>query len=154
MSRSSKVLSKASRAIESFLPAQVPPSLDKRAATLPQVLSRYPHDGVGLKVHQCRWGHKGIDNSYYLVTRSKLKLEGKHGKAWGKLFWKGTPSCNALPTLRTGSLTPAVEITGKAVSDTDELISGSLKYNWRAGPSNVVAPPKVAAPAPPQQIES
>ncbi|KZP03817.1 hypothetical protein FIBSPDRAFT_1055071 [Athelia psychrophila] len=127
--RSTKVFSRAARAIESFLPAQAPPSLDKRAATLPQVLSRYPNDGVGVKVHQCRWGHKGIANSYYLVTRSQLKLEGKHGKAWGKLYWKG-----------------------KAVSETDEKIPGSLKYNWTTGPSTAVAPIKIAAPL--QQIQS
>lgn len=44
------------------------------------------------------------------------------------------------------------DITGKAVSETDEKIPGSLKYNWTTGPSTAVAPIKIAAPL--QQIQS
>jgi small subunit ribosomal protein S34 len=81
--------SKALRVLESFLPQLPPPSLDTSTGNLYQVLSRYPQDGVGIRVSQTRWGQKGISNSYWLVTRTKLKLEGQHGRAWGKLYWKG-----------------------------------------------------------------
>jgi len=109
-----QVASKALRVLESFLPQIVPPSLDNRAANLYQVLSRYPHDGIGMQVSQTRWGQKGIAESYWVVTRTKLKLEGQHGKAWGKLYWKGTPT-----------------------STQDQRIPGSLKYSWKIGPSEV-----------------
>ena len=85
-----QITSKALRLLESFLPEQTPPSLDTRSGNLYQVLSRHPRDGVGMTVSQTRWGQKGIGNSYWLVTRTKLKLEGQYGKAWGKLYWKGT----------------------------------------------------------------
>lgn len=87
---------KAANALRSFLPQKPPPTLDTRAGNLYQVLSRYPQDGVGLKVHQTRWGDKGIARSYWKITRSSLKMEGRHGKAYGKLFWKGelSLSCN------------------------------------------------------------
>jgi small subunit ribosomal protein S34 len=84
-----QVVSKALRALETFLPQLSAPSLNNKAGNLYQILSRYPHDGVGIQVSQTRWGQKGIANSYWLVTRTRLKLEGKHGKAWGKLYWKG-----------------------------------------------------------------
>lgn len=80
---------RAVNALRSFLPPKPPPSLDTRAGNLYQVLSRHPNDGVGLKVHQTRWGEKGIARSYWKITRSSLKMEGRHGNAWGKLFWKG-----------------------------------------------------------------
>lgn len=89
MASANKAITKAVRVLNSFLPTTPSPSLDTRAANLYQVLSRHPHDGVGMKVHQTRWGNKGIGESYWVVTRANLKLEGQHGKAWGKLFWKG-----------------------------------------------------------------
>lgn len=76
-------------AIQKLLPSKLPASLSSRPANLYQVLSRYPKDGIGQKVHQTRWDMKNIEGSYWEVTRTKLKLEGKHGKAWGKLYWKG-----------------------------------------------------------------
>ena len=76
-------------ALKKLLPKELPPSLSTRSGSLYQVLSRYPNDGVGQRVHQTRWSMKGIADSYWVVTRTKLKLEGKHGKAWGKLYWKG-----------------------------------------------------------------
>ncbi|KIM83821.1 hypothetical protein PILCRDRAFT_414825 [Piloderma croceum F 1598] len=109
-----QVASKALRVLDSFLPQLPPPSLDTRTGNLYQVLSRYPQDGVGIRVSQTRWGQKGISNSYWLVTRTKLKLEGQHGKAWGKLYWKGVPT-----------------------STRDQRIPGSLKYAWSTGPSRV-----------------
>ncbi|KAI6004028.1 hypothetical protein EDD15DRAFT_2156706 [Pisolithus albus] len=102
----------ATRAILTLLPKELPPSLQSKPATLCQVLSRYPRDGVGQIVHQSRWPLKGIHGSYWQVTRTKLKLEGKHGKAWGRLVWKG-----------------------KMVSQSEELIPGSLKYSWTTGSS-------------------
>ncbi|KAH7888019.1 hypothetical protein F5I97DRAFT_1864912 [Phlebopus sp. FC_14] len=100
------------RAILSLLPAKRPPSLRTAPANIFQVLSRYPNDGVGQTVHQVRWTQKGIHDCYWRVTRSKLKLEGTHGKAWGKLVWKG-----------------------KVVSEREEMIRGTLKYKWSTGGS-------------------
>lgn len=57
--------------------------------TLYRTLSRLPQDGVGARVSQRRWEAKGIQGSYWEVTRTRLKLDGTHGKAWGKLIWKG-----------------------------------------------------------------
>ncbi|KAK7695557.1 hypothetical protein QCA50_000193 [Cerrena zonata] len=48
-----------------------------------------------------------------------MKLEGNHGKAWGKLYWRG-----------------------KCVSEQDEKIPGGLKYSWTTGTSKAVSPPK------------
>lgn len=78
-------------ALRKLLPKELPASLDtSRPGNLYQVLSRHPDSGVGRRVTQCRWGPKQIEGSYWLVTRAQFKLEGKHGKAWGKLYWKGT----------------------------------------------------------------
>lgn len=76
-------------ALKKLLPSNLPAALAKRPGTLYHVLSRYPRDGVGQKVHQLRWTTKGLADCYWQVTRTRLKLEGKHGVAWGKLFWKG-----------------------------------------------------------------
>ena len=77
-------------AFRKLLPTQLPPSLQTNPANLYVVLSRFPQDGVGQKVHQTRWNSKGFAGSYWEVTRCRLKCEGKHGKAWGYLYWKGT----------------------------------------------------------------
>ncbi|EIM85585.1 uncharacterized protein STEHIDRAFT_59660 [Stereum hirsutum FP-91666 SS1] len=110
-------------ALRKLLPRELPSSLDtSRPGNLYEVLSRHPDGGVGRRVTQCRWGPKGIEGSYWLVTRAKFKLEGKHGKAWGQLFWKGQ----------------------NVTKGKDERIRGSLKYTWVEGKST---PPKVAAEA-------
>ena len=81
--------SKVASALKQLLPAELPPSLQSRSGSLYSVLSRYPKDGAGQRIHQTRWSMKGIADSYWLVTRTKLKQEGQHGKAWGKLVWRG-----------------------------------------------------------------
>ncbi|KAI0346886.1 hypothetical protein BDW22DRAFT_1351172 [Trametopsis cervina] len=101
-----------------------PPSLSKRTGSLYEVLSSHPKNGVGQRVHQIRWGTKGIEDSYWVVTKTQLKLEGTHGKAWGKLYWRGKP-----------------------VSDHAEQIRGGLKYSWRFGVSQ--APPNPKPPTSP-----
>ncbi|KAI6047064.1 hypothetical protein EDC04DRAFT_2621556 [Pisolithus marmoratus] len=68
--------SNTTRAILRLLPKELPPSLQSKPATLCQVLSRYPRDGVGRVVHQCRWALKGIHGSYWQVTRTKAKARG------------------------------------------------------------------------------
>ncbi|KAH8106317.1 hypothetical protein BXZ70DRAFT_904312 [Cristinia sonorae] len=110
-------------ALQKLLPATLPPSLSSRPGTLYQVLSRYSKDGVGQRVHQVRWGMKGIEDCYWEVTRTKMKLGGTHGKAWGKLVWKG-----------------------KVVSKHDEEIRGGLKYTWSLGASK--APPTKSTSTP------
>lgn len=79
-------------ALKRLLPEPLPSSLLTRPATLYEVLSRYPNDGVGQRVHQTRWYKKGLGDCYWEVTRTRLKLEGQHGKAWGKLVWRGAKS--------------------------------------------------------------
>ncbi|CAA7260245.1 unnamed protein product [Cyclocybe aegerita] len=108
-----------SQTIKRILPlkkSDLPPVLRKSTGNLYQVLSRTPTGGVGLEVHQTRWSHKQISESYWKVTRSQFKCEGKHGKAWGRLYWKG-----------------------KLVSPREERIPGSLKYSWKEGRSKGVA---------------
>ncbi|KAL1946595.1 hypothetical protein VTO73DRAFT_14699 [Trametes versicolor] len=99
-------------ALRKLLPSKLPPSLSPHPGSLYEVLSRYPQDGVGQRVYQTRWGAKGIEGSYWEVTRTKLKAEGQHGKAWGVLVWKG-----------------------KRVGEGDEQIRGGLKYRWAVGAS-------------------
>lgn len=77
------------QAIQKLLPSSLPPSLSSRPGRLYAVLSRYSKDGVGQRVHQTRWGMKGMEDCYWEVTRAKMKLGGTHGKAWGRLVWKG-----------------------------------------------------------------
>ncbi|KAG5637623.1 hypothetical protein H0H81_003904 [Sphagnurus paluster] len=104
--------SAVARSIQKLLPNSLPPSLVARPGNLYEVISRTPDGGVGRKVHQIRWSEKQIGDSYWLVTRSKFKCEGKHGKAWGLLYWKN-----------------------KLVSPLEQRIPGSLKYTWKEGPS-------------------
>ena len=70
-------------------PSERPPTLSPLPASLPRVLSRTPDGGVGRRVHQVRWSEKQIPDSYWVVSRTQFKLGGSHGKAWGKLYWKG-----------------------------------------------------------------
>ncbi|KZT72708.1 hypothetical protein DAEQUDRAFT_722871 [Daedalea quercina L-15889] len=111
-------------AIRRLLPKKLPPSLSRSPGNLYEVLSRYPQDGVGQRVHQTRWTAKGLSDCYWEVTRTKLKLEATHGKAWGVLTWRG-----------------------KRVSERDEKIPGGLKYRWASGASTIPpdSPPKTAA---------
>jgi hypothetical protein len=77
------------KAIRALLPSVLPPSLSQNAGNLYQVLSRTPANSAGKKVYQTRWRAKDIKGCYWLVKRTQFKCEGKHGKAWGKLYWKG-----------------------------------------------------------------
>ncbi|KAF8665612.1 hypothetical protein AX16_000068 [Volvariella volvacea WC 439] len=104
--------SSVARSLQSLLPKQLPPSLAQKPGNLYEILSKTPSGGVGKEVHQLRWNEKQISESFWLVTRTKFKCEGKHGKAWGKLYWKG-----------------------KLVSPREERIPGSLKYAWAEGRS-------------------
>ncbi|KAG8985525.1 hypothetical protein FRB94_004887 [Tulasnella sp. JGI-2019a] len=80
----------------------------KRRGSLYRVLSILPKDGVGAKVTQARWEHKGIPNSYWEITRVRLRNEGKNGKAWGRLVWKG-----------------------RQIHEQDTMIPRGLKYTWK-----------------------
>lgn len=74
------------------------------------------------------------------MTRAKFKLEGKHGKAWGKLFWKGARSFESLWMYRIVLI--RARCAGRNVTKgQDERIRGALKYTWVEG---VSTPPKVA----------
>ncbi|KAJ4472170.1 hypothetical protein J3R30DRAFT_3298829 [Lentinula aciculospora] len=100
------------KSLQKLLPNTLPPSLVAHPGNLYEVLSRTPSGGVGKRVYQLRWSQKNISDCYWVVSRSQFKCEGKHGKAWGKLFWKGKP-----------------------VSTRTERIKGSLKYSWAEGQS-------------------
>ncbi len=76
-------------AFQKLLPKNLSPGLSTRPANLYQVLSRYAVDGVGQRVHQTRWTSKGISDCYWVVTRTSLKKGSTHGKAWGRLVWRG-----------------------------------------------------------------
>ncbi|KAF9057435.1 hypothetical protein BJ165DRAFT_1420374 [Panaeolus papilionaceus] len=126
--------SSITRTLQQLIPlkkAELPPVLAPRAGNLYEVLSRTPQGGVGSTVHQMRWSSKQIDNSYWVVTRTKFKCEGKHGKAWGQLYWKG-----------------------KLVSPREELIRGALKYSWKEGHSKALPAAKPKAPTPTAEAES
>ena len=97
--------------------------------TLYRTLSRLPKDGVGARVTQRRWAAKGIEGSYWEVTRMKLKPDAQHGKAWGKLVWKG--SFPISPVTIASPLTVSFSFVGKVVTEREERIRGGLKYNWR-----------------------
>ena len=81
-------------ALAKLLPAAKPTAnatLNPYPTTLYRTLSRLRNDGVGALVAQRRWDAKNIPGSYWKVTRVKLKDEGKHGRAWGRLIWRGQP---------------------------------------------------------------
>lgn len=118
------------KAIQHFLPSKLPPTLSNSPSSLYQVLSRFPQDGVGQRVYQTRWGMKGFPECYWEVTRTKLKLEGKHGKAWGRLVWRGTCVCVAVTQNSAANL----PVLGKRVED-ETMIRGGLKYTWSTGTS-------------------
>lgn len=75
----------------------LPPVLKPRCGNLYEVLSRTPTGGIGMEVHQTRWSEKNIPNCYWVITRSQFKLQGTHGKAWGRLHWKGSSMRLLLP---------------------------------------------------------
>ena len=128
------------KAIQHFLPSKLPPTLSNSPSSLYQVLSRFPQDGVGQKVYQTRWGTKGFPECYWEVTRTKLKLEGKHGKVWGHLVWKGT--CVHAVVART--LAVKLLTLGKRVSKDEAMIRGGLKYTWSTGTSTAgIVQPKL-----------
>lgn len=130
--------SQIAAAVKRLLPSTIPPSLTSRPASLPEVVSRARKDGVGMLVHQTRWNKKGLEDCYWQVTRTKLKLEGKHGKVWGKLVWRGMCASLFLAAAMGGSwlghVLTALSL-GKLVSENDELIRGGLKYTWAPGKS-------------------
>jgi hypothetical protein len=53
--------------------------------SLPATLSRLANDGVGCAVRRRDWQ----ENCWWEVTRVQLKDGGKHGRAWGRLWWNG-----------------------------------------------------------------
>ena len=134
------------KAIQHFLPSKLPPTLSNTPSSLFQVLSRFPRDGVGQKVYQTRWGTKGFPDCYWEVTRTKLKLEGKHGKAWGHLVWRGTCLCAVV--IRYLAIEYCHRCLGKRASENESMIRGGLKYTWSTGTSTSgIVRPKVPLPS-------
>ncbi|THH11286.1 hypothetical protein EW145_g763 [Phellinidium pouzarii] len=111
----SRVLQSASalpRALAALIPEAASETLANKPRNLYSTLSRLPEDGIGARVFQTRWQSKGIEGCFWEVSRVRLKCEGTHGKAWGKLVWRG-----------------------KLVSEKEERIRGGLKYKWNIGHS-------------------
>lgn len=127
--------------------SQLPPALKPQTGNLYQILSRTPTGGVGIEVHQLRWSEKQISNSYWVITRSKFKCGGIHGKAWGQLYWKG------LLSFTTWLLTPHMScILGVLVSPREELVRGALKYAWKDGRSKAKWVPSQSSPETVQNV--
>jgi hypothetical protein len=81
---------RASNALQGLLPSKLPSSLSASKKNLYETLARLPPDAVqGTVVHQTRWGRKGIEGSYWKITRLQTKNMGSNGKAWGVLYWRG-----------------------------------------------------------------
>ncbi|KIO19880.1 hypothetical protein M407DRAFT_246026 [Tulasnella calospora MUT 4182] len=117
--------SAASKLTAKVVSAAMPKSpMIHSTGNLYQVLSSLPKDGVGARITQARWEKKGIQDSYWEITRVRLKAEGNHGKAWGKLVWKGKPVNEHTTRIRQG-----------------------LKYLWKDIPNS--PNPSVSNPATP-----
>jgi small subunit ribosomal protein S34 len=84
-----KIAQQSAAALQSLLGNSVPRVLKEGKLSLLETLSRLPRAGEGARVHQARWTKKGIDNCYWQVTRCTTKNEGKSGKVWGLLVWRG-----------------------------------------------------------------
>ncbi|KZV90499.1 hypothetical protein EXIGLDRAFT_770738 [Exidia glandulosa HHB12029] len=92
-------------------------ALEGTSGSLYQVLSRLPQGGVGSKVLETRWSGKGFKDCYWLVSRTRFKADGVHGKAYGQLYWRGKP----IPINQMPNKPPLTEL----------LIRGGLKRRWR-----------------------
>ena len=75
--------------LKKLIPPSTVAQISNQPRNLYQTLSRLPKDGVGSRVFQTRWQSKGIEGCFWEITRVSLKMEGTHGKAWGKLVWRG-----------------------------------------------------------------
>jgi hypothetical protein len=81
---------RAANALQGLLPAKLPDALNTSKKNLYQTLSSLPPEAVkGTVVHQTRWARKGIEGSYWKITRVQTKNMGNNGKAWGLLYWRG-----------------------------------------------------------------
>ncbi|EFN59991.1 hypothetical protein CHLNCDRAFT_133133 [Chlorella variabilis] len=65
-----------------------------------EILSRMPQHGLGSKLSRTSW----TDDCYWTIARVKLSPDGKHGKAWGVLTWRGEPQRPNAPTQMAGPL--------------------------------------------------
>ena len=126
-------------------------TLNPHPTTLYQTLSRLRNDGVGALVAQRRWDAKNIHGCYWKVTRVKLKDEGKHGRAWGRLVWRGWLKIS----LFRKNFNVNLVLLGEIVSTRDEQIRGGLKYLWKIVDEKSVPPsvPKQRAQGALQRIE-
>ncbi|KAK9818258.1 hypothetical protein WJX72_009693 [[Myrmecia] bisecta] len=75
-----------------------------------EVAQTLPKRGLGADVQRSRWN----EEHFWRITAIKPSLDGKHGKVWGILHWKGKPQHEA-PT----------------------QVNGPLKKVWRAKPTSV-----------------
>ncbi|KAH7102985.1 hypothetical protein BKA62DRAFT_787181, partial [Auriculariales sp. MPI-PUGE-AT-0066] len=103
--------------------------LTNSPGTLFKTLSRLPRNGVGSKLMEARWAQKNFTDCYWLVTRTRLKVDGAHGKAYGRLFWRG----REVEIQQMPNKPPVTEV----------IIRGGLKRNWRVfAEEDMANPPK------------
>ncbi|KAG7666804.1 hypothetical protein Ndes2526B_g09557 [Nannochloris sp. 'desiccata'] len=60
-------------------------TLPKLAKNAYEVLSSLPKHGMGTKITRSTWQ----DSSFWTVTQIKTEMDGKRGKAYGLLTWRG-----------------------------------------------------------------
>jgi small subunit ribosomal protein S34 len=132
-----KIAQQSAAALQSLLGNSVPRVLKEGKLSLLETLSRLPRAGEGARVHQARWTKKGIDNCYWQVTRCTTKNEGKSGKVWGLLVWRG--ECTRVFNHTHNSLEHHFCPLGKPISTRPERIRGALKYHWKEGVSSAPA---------------
>eukprot|EP00761_Pharyngomonas_kirbyi_P012610 gb/GECH01012637.1/.p1 GENE.gb/GECH01012637.1/~~gb/GECH01012637.1/.p1 ORF type:complete len:123 (+),score=17.90 gb/GECH01012637.1/:1-369(+) len=66
-------------------------------------IAHVPNYGLGMNWRRKTWKH--VPNSHWTLTKLKLSPDGRHGKAWGYLTWKGLqiPRQQRIPgTLKRG----------------------------------------------------
>jgi len=104
--------------------------LTNNPTSLYKTLSRLPRNGVGAKIIETRWAQKNFKDCYWVVSRSHLKLDGAHGKAYGQLHWRGT--CAPEPISVTYGLRRLPRETGGHRSDAQQSSSHGGPYSWRS----------------------
>lgn len=78
--------------VESAKQAQLNTLKSASAHKLPLLLSKLPHGVGGTRVAQHRWKGVSDEDTFWTVTRCKLR-GGGHGSVYGRLTWKGLFVC-------------------------------------------------------------
>jgi hypothetical protein len=85
----SRIVKRSAAALQGLIRGPAPRILKEGKLNLYETLSKLPGNGVGATVHQARWSTKDMADCYWKITECRTKNEGRNGKAWGTLVWKG-----------------------------------------------------------------